>query len=67
MDLVNGGREECAERRTEVGCFLVVLSATILISLCVGRSTKQRTIIFLALQLMKHAKGCKMGLLCGEK
>lgn len=67
MDLINGGREECAECRTEEGCFLIVLGATVLISLCVCRGTKQRIIIFLALELIKHAQGCKIGPLCGEK
>lgn len=33
MDLINGGRENCTECRNEVVCFLIVLSAAVLISL----------------------------------
>lgn len=45
MEPISGGRENCTECRNEVVCFLVVLGATVLISSCVGRGTKQRIII----------------------
>lgn len=45
---------------------LIALGATVLISSCLGRGTKQR-IIFLALLLIRHAKVSKRDLLCGGK